>query len=70
MKNKLLYLLFITQFVPSLLCGILFVWLINESNKTQMLEKYIELNLESGFNEYYAGYEDGYHVAIHQLSQN
>lgn len=70
MKNKLLYLLFVTQFVPSLLCGILYVWLTKESNKTQMLEQYIELNLESGFNEYYAGYEDGYHVAIHQLSQN
>lgn len=62
--------LFITLALSALYTVILANWLASERNKTQMLEHYIELNLEPGFNEYYAGYEDGYHVAIHQLSQN
>lgn len=62
--------LFITLALLTLCTAVLTNWVIRERNKIQMLEQYIELNLESGFNEYYAGYEDGYHVAIHQLSQN
>lgn len=66
-REKFIYAGYWVQFIILLILAANNVLL---RNKYADLKEFVDKDLESGLNEYYAGYEDGYHVAIHQLSQN